>query len=205
MECNLTTLGISFGKLDRRGFLRGRKRGVDVAVPRHWALGGCGVGVGAQVSLLSGLLLLRSCGLGHEWLRWGCWPSPRRTLSSPRTNKVSSQNQGARRGDVCLRVRDSEGRQEGNSGPRGGKRMREGGGDRDRPLYLGKQTGEARQLNGSHTVTNPNLATRLRVSGNQETRRLSLCGRQTGDDALAGAEPVCQHEWELTATPLGLH
>jgi len=128
MECNLTTLGISFGKLDRRGFLRGRKRGVDVAVPRHWALGGCGVGVGAQVSLLSGLLLLRSCGLGHEWLCWGCWPSPRRTLSSPRTNKVSSQNQGARRGDVCLRVRDSEGRQEGNSGPRGGKRMREGGG-----------------------------------------------------------------------------
>ena len=88
--------------------------------------------------------------MGHEWLRWGCWPSPRRTLSSPRTNKVSSQNQGARRGDVCLRVRDSEGRQEGNSGPRGGKRMREGGGDRDRPLYLGKQTGEARQLNGSH-------------------------------------------------------
>jgi hypothetical protein len=109
MECNLTTLGISFGKLDRRGFLRGRQRGVDVAVPRDWALGGCGVRVGAQVTLLSGLLLLRSCVLGHEWLPvYGIrWPwLPRRTPSSLKANKIAKSGGREERGrDVCLRVR----------------------------------------------------------------------------------------------------
>jgi hypothetical protein len=105
MECNLTTLGISFGKLDRRGFLRGRHRGVDVTVPRDWALGGCGVSVGTQVSLLPELVLLQSSGLGHEWLPgYGiCWPASKKSPFKPQ-DQWGGGRPGAKEGVMFVSV-----------------------------------------------------------------------------------------------------
>lgn len=200
MECNLTTLGISFGKLDRRGFLRGRQRGVYVAVPRDWALGGCGVRVGAQVSLLSGLLLLRSCVLGHEWLpgygiRWA-W-LPRRTPSSlKKANRVAKSGVGGReeRGEMFVSVSVESGappreklasEATRDSYPRAdevgkGKGGCGGARERQKQADMSGEAREARQLNGSHTASRPNRSTRSRGFGRVKRQSWKTVGLAEG-------------------------